>query len=199
VDGEIIVPDVDFETGAGAIRSYEPTPDAVFMIFDLPIIPEPFRLRYAYYMSLCHAHRDFPYEPVFHETIFNFSQLQDRFERVIERGLEGLVFKDPESFYSAGYTSLWLKMKRSDTIDLLVVDMYAGKGKYTGMLGGVICQIGPRTVRVGGGFTDEDRKYYWNFPSRIIGKIIEVSFQEKTNKGSLCHPNFEYLRYDKEA
>lgn len=51
--------------------------------------------------------------------------LQELFQEVIDDGDEGLVAKDPDSFYVPGSRDAdWLKMKKFTTIDLAVLGLY---------------------------------------------------------------------------
>ena len=199
VDGEILVPGIPFETGTGLIRRGEETPNAVFCMFDLPSYKKGFETRYLMYRKLYELYY---YDkaillPVYHKIIRNKQELESYYKYLLNQGYEGLVLKKPNSPYIRGYTAEWLKMKEKDTFDLKVVGMYEGKGKYKGMLGGLICKFGNREVKVGGGFTDIQRKNFWQFPGLIMSMTIEVSAQEKTNKRSLRNPNFVRVRYDK--
>jgi len=92
----------------------------------------------------------------------------------IERGCEGLVVKDPGSVYRAGAREWsWIKLKReyrsemTDTVDLVVVGAFHGRGKRAGVYGAYLVaaydQDGDmfRTVcKVGTGFTDEDLRNF---------------------------------------
>ncbi len=64
--------------------------------------------------------------------------LEDFFEDAISRGLEGIIAKDLSAPYIAGARKFaWIKLKRSykgsldDTLDLVIIGYYKGKGKRT--------------------------------------------------------------------
>jgi DNA ligase-1 len=97
-------------------------------------------------------------------------ELEEFFENSIENGLEGVVVKDPESSYIAGARKFsWIKMKRSykgmlsDTVDLVVVGYYRGKGMRSKFgFGGMLCaaynekrDMFETVSRIGSGFTEE--------------------------------------------
>ncbi len=98
----------------------------------------------------------------------------------IERGCEGLVVKDPGSNYRAGAREwAWIKLKReyrtemTDTVDLVIVGGFHGRGKRTGVYGAYLVAAYDkeadmfRTVcKVGTGFTDEDLKDFYEMMSR---------------------------------
>ncbi len=98
--------------------------------------------------------------------------LDAAFEQAITDGCEGLMCKSvgPASVYQAGNRGwLWIKLKRdyrtelSDTVDLVVVGAYAGRGRRAGVYGAVLlAAYDPaadvfRTVsKCGAGFSDAD-------------------------------------------
>jgi DNA ligase 1 len=98
--------------------------------------------------------------------------LDAAFEQAITDGCEGLMCKSvsPASVYQAGNRGwLWIKLKRdyrtelSDTLDLVVVGAYAGRGRRAGVYGAVLlAAYDPdadvfRTVsKCGAGFSDAD-------------------------------------------
>lgn len=99
-----------------------------------------------------------------------------------ELGHEGLILKQGD---------IRLKVKNRETYDVVVTGTYPGKGKYTGLLGGFITNLG----RVGSGLTDEQRKEYNT--EDIIGQTIEVDCMEMTPDGKFRHPRFVRVREDK--
>ncbi len=74
-------------------------------------------------------------------------QLEGYFESAIENGLEGIVAKDLNAPYVAGARKFsWIKMKRSykgemeDTVDLVIIGYYRGRGQRTEFkFGGLLC------------------------------------------------------------
>ncbi|MDH5794694.1 MAG: ATP-dependent DNA ligase [Candidatus Bathyarchaeota archaeon] len=100
------------------------------------------------------------------------AELERFFEEAIENGCEGLVCKSvsEDSVYQAGARGwLWIKYKRdyksemTDTVDLVVVGAFHGRGKRAGTYGAaLLAAYNPdndtfETVcKCGSGFTDED-------------------------------------------
>ena len=97
-------------------------------------------------------------------------EMEDFFESCVERGLEGIMAKDLKSPYIAGARKwAWIKYKRvmksqlSDTLDLVIVGYYKGRGKRASLgIGGILAAVYDpkddvfRTVaKVGSGFTEE--------------------------------------------
>ncbi len=101
----------------------------------------------------------------------DIAEIKEFFNKAIEDGCEGLVAKNtgPESIYRAGAREfLWIKYKRdyraemADTIDLVVVGAFAGKGRRKGTYGALLmAAYNPKKDRfetvckLGSGFTDE--------------------------------------------
>ena len=102
----------------------------------------------------------------------NASELEKFFLEAIEDGCEGLVCKSiaRDSVYQAGARGwLWIKYKRdyksemTDTVDLVIVGAFHGRGKRAGTYGAVLlATYNPETdtfetvTKCGTGFSDED-------------------------------------------
>ncbi len=99
-------------------------------------------------------------------------ELERFFHEAIENGCEGLVVKalGKEAVYRAGARGwLWIKLKRSyksemmDTVDLVVIGAFHGRGKRSGTYGALLMaaynkeeDVFQSVCKVGSGFTDED-------------------------------------------
>jgi DNA ligase 1 len=83
--------------------------------------------------------------------------VKEDFEKALKEGYEGLIIKDASSRYEAGKRSgNWLKIKRSETIDVNVI----GATRSTGSIafGALILEKdGQYFGKVGTGFSDTDR------------------------------------------
>lgn len=118
-------------------------------------------------------------------------------------GWEGLMLNLNNEYYVTKRTSGLLKIKEFFDADVLVKDIFEGTGKFKGTLGGIIVDYKGYTIRIGSGFTDADREYYWNNPREIIGKIVDISYFEETHNQknddiSLRFPTFISVRTDKD-
>jgi len=99
----------------------------------------------------------------------NENEIVDFLENSINSGCEGLMLKTPNAGYRAGARgSNWLKLKREyrnelgDSLDLVVIGAYFGKGRRTGLYGTLLLgtynpenDTFPSICKVGTGFTDE--------------------------------------------
>ena len=102
----------------------------------------------------------------------NPEELEKFFLEAVENGCEGLVCKSigSDSIYRAGARGwLWIKYKRdyksemTDTVDLVVVGAFHGKGRRAGTYGALLLaaynpenDIFKTVCKCGSGFTDED-------------------------------------------
>ncbi|EGT3659702.1 TPA: hypothetical protein SOL37_002672 [Clostridioides difficile] len=100
---------------------------------------------------------------------------------------EGIMINLADAPYECKRTKHLLKAKAFDTCDIKCVGVEEGTGKYKGILGNIICDYKGYRLGVGTGFTDEQRKYYFNNQDKIINHITEIKYREETNneKGEL--------------
>jgi DNA ligase-1 len=104
----------------------------------------------------------------------NLDELERFFEKAVESGCEGLICKSvaKDAVYQAGARGwLWIKYKRdyksemTDTVDLVVVGAFHGRGKRAGTYGALLLaaynpdiDMFETVTKCGTGFTDEDLK-----------------------------------------
>lgn len=92
-----------------------------------------------------------------------------------------------------------LKVKKFMSADCEIVGYEEGEGKLKGTLGAFVIDYKNNKVYVGSGFTDLQRKTYWQNRDEYIGRILEVKFKEeskdkKTGLISLQFPIFTCIR-----
>jgi len=133
--------------------------------------------------------------------VANLKQAYDIAEQHWNRGQEGVVIKSLEkAYYDKG---AMLKIKRSETVDLVVYDWWYGTGKYKETVGALCVGYYDKdkndivhVTRVNCG-TDEDRDWWRdNWPMNRL-TVLEVKAQEITDK-SLRHPVYIRIRKDKD-
>lgn len=123
------------------------------------------------------------------------------FKRYLADGLEGIILKDYKGIWEDKRTKSQIKFKGELECDLKIVAVEEGTGKYTGMLGAIVCESsdGIIKVNVGSGFNDAHRKTFRK--EDLLGKIVAIKYNSRTkNKSgeeSLFLPIFVEIREDK--
>lgn len=115
---------------------------------------------------------------------------------------EGLMINLADGKYECKRTSNLLKVKEFFDADVVVKNVFEGTGRLEHTLGGVIVDYKGHDVRVGTGFSQTDRDYYWERQEKLIGKVIQISYFEETHNQkddniSLRFPVFTCTRADK--
>lgn len=135
--------------------------------------------------------------------------IEQLFQMVRAKGFEGLVLRGPNGER--------LKVKATETHDVIVRKVLPGTGKHAGRMGSLLTDMG----KVGTGFSDEQRQWFGDnffFLNRQnhtaycdifqnaesltctcdrSGFVIEVKSMELTANGKFRHPRFIRVREDK--
>jgi DNA ligase-1 len=135
----------------------------------------------------------------------------DHFSEWITRsnqyGWEGLILRANEP-YKGKRSKDMLKWKTFNDAEYAVKDMefgpfryvLNGKEKEEKMLSCVTIEHKGYNVRVGSGFSIEQRQYFYNNPKELLGKIIRVNYFEETKNQdggiSLRFPTLAYIYGD---
>ena len=117
-------------------------------------------------------------------------ELERFFQEAVQLGCEGVMVKDLKAPYQAGARGFsWIKLKReyqaelTDTIDLVIIGAYHGRGRRAGKYGAFLLaaydpenDVFKATTKVGTGFTDEDLERFKELldPLRIPHKHPRV-------------------------
>lgn len=130
------------------------------------------------------------------------SVIPELLAEVEKDGNEGLMINTADGYYQTKRTSDLLKVKSFKSGDLHCVGVEEGSGRNEGRLGAILVEYKGGITKVGSGFSDTDRDYYWTHQDKIIGSIVEVKYFEeskdsKTNQVSLRFPTFVTVRTDK--
>ena len=121
----------------------------------------------------------------------------------IVNGYEGIMIKDPDSFYECKRSTTWLKLKPVIEISLEVKDFEEGTGRNSGKLGAIIAEGTDNDkffrLNIGSGFSDEQRESFWKDKNKLIGQIVEIKADSisKSQDGeywSLRFPRFKCFR-----
>lgn len=97
-----------------------------------------------------------------------------------ENNWEGLMYRNADVSYEYKRTNNLLKIKEMQDLEVKLVDMEIGTGKHEGRLGAFIADYRGNELKIGSGFTDEQREKYWNNKDEYIGKYVKVQYFEKT-------------------
>jgi DNA ligase 1 len=109
----------------------------------------------------------------------NEKALQAKLKQITAQGGEGLMLHKADAAITTGRSPVLLKLKPVSDAEGMVTAHIPGKGKYEGMLGALqIKTEDGHSVKIGTGFTDEQRK---NPPA--IGSTITYSYRDKTPSG----------------
>lgn len=127
----------------------------------------------------------------------DINKVYELLDEALELGYEGLILKADKPYVRKKSID-WVKVKKKDNLDVRVIDIEEGKGKYKNKIGALVCELdNGKIVRVGSGLTDEFRDYYWKNKNEIIDKYIEIEFMELTKDGIPRFPTFKMIREDK--
>lgn len=97
-----------------------------------------------------------------------------------ENNWEGLMVRNGLAPYEYKRTSNLLKMKNMQDTEVKLIEMIPGTGKYENVLGAFMADYNGFQLKIGSGFSDEQRAEYWNNRDKYIGKYVKVKYFEKT-------------------
>lgn len=122
-------------------------------------------------------------------------------DKMVREDKEGLMVNLDVPYKCKRHNGI-LKVKRFYTMDLPIIGCEEGSGRLTNRLGALVLDFMGNEVRVGSGFTDEERFWLWKRRESIIGTLCEVKYKEisqdkTTGAESLQFPVFVALRTDK--
>ena len=135
-------------------------------------------------------------------------ELQKFYGEALKDGWEGLIIRN-DTIYKGKRSKDLLKYKEFQDDEYIVENLEFGPFRYVQdnkeveevMLTCVMISHKKNEVRVGSGFTIEQRKDFYKNPNKILGKTILVQyFEETTNQDgniSLRFPTFKYLYGEK--
>ena len=130
------------------------------------------------------------------------SKITEILNEQVQKGEEGIMINITDAYYEFKRTDSLLKVKKFKSCDLRIVDMEVGTNKNSDRLGALICEYkNGNTVKVGSGFSYEQRLEFWTNKDKYIGSIVEISYFEETSNAngelSLRFPTFKDIRTDK--
>ena len=191
LDGELWIARGKFQSVTGLVRRKKPQmsqwANVKYMVFDALEIKDTFKNRLCYLKGL-----DLPghVRVVEHKLCGSAGQL-DKFEnKIIENGGEGVMLRDPISYYENKRSETLLKIKSHNAAEAVVVGYKPGQGKHKGKTGALICKNkNGVSFAVGSGLTDAERI---NPPRK--GAEITFLYQGLTDGGTPRHPTYLTVR-----
>lgn len=130
-------------------------------------------------------------EPYFHlvENIYEGNDLDvvmKELTKAKEKNWEGLMLRWCDSVYEFKRSKELLKVKPFQEMDVYIKGYEEGTNKNVGKLGAFICEIehptfGHLEMKVGSGYSDEDRVNYWEHKDELIGRVLEMQYFEVTS------------------
>jgi DNA ligase-1 len=199
LDGELWMDRGKFQETVAIVRQQIPGEGwrkLRYAVFDAPGLEKtPFRYRLEW-LSARILPAITPYAFVVpHTGCDGMTHLMNALHAVEKLGGEGLMLRDPESFYEVGRSSSLLKVKSSKDAEAVVIGYEPGKGKYAGQIGSLeVRDANGVTFHVGSGLPDDARRH--PYP---VGTLITYRYTGLTDNGLPRFPIFLGLCIDKQA
>jgi len=205
LDGELIVGSPTGEgvfnrTSSGVTR-IEGRPNFTYFVFDrhdLGHLPFHVRYRYAEHVSLAVS-------TVPHILISNILDMVNYETKCLELGYEGIMLRDPQGAYKHGRSTpaenILLKVKRFTDGEMRITGVLEGQKNLNvatvnalgetsrstekagmmpngqvGTILGVDLDTGEQVTAAAGRMNATERKYYWENPEKLMGKIAKYKY-----------------------
>lgn len=194
LDGELWGGRGYFQETVGTVKRQDYSGDwnkIVYVVFDCPSYEqEHFEWRQNHLKYLFELHTSKHWKVLKQKECKNLKDLKEFLAKVEAKGGEGIMLREPNSFYEKGRSHTLLKVKNFYDEEGFVVGHEPGKGKHKGRLGKLVVRR-PDGIEfgVGTGFSDKERE---SPPS--IGSKITYRYQELTDGGVPRFPSFVSAR-----
>jgi DNA ligase-1 len=193
IDGEVVSA-ANFNTLQSEMRGEDATFEGLFMAFDTLTIDEfkarqsdiPLRQRREVLRGLvnyveahnddCWVHLSYGLDNLNAQT--DQEQIMAFFEQQVQAGFEGIIVKNLNATYQFGRTNDWLKVKPTDTYDMVVEEVIEGEDRLVGTCGALVVSMTheDKFVRtnVGSGMDDALRAWIWAHRDQMVGQVFEI-------------------------
>lgn len=120
--------------------------------------------------------------------------------RITQMGGEGIMLNTINGRYEHKRSGELLKYKQVQFMDMKVVSVCGGTGKYEGLVGSLNCSLttadGKNIIcNVGSGLSDEQRFEWARELRKIVGKIVQIGYHEMTQSEENIGTNIYSLRF----
>jgi len=175
-----------------------------YMVYDIPHLNEPYIQRYDKLKTIMNNLQvkegfESPIQLSTHIIVKDHEHLAELYNQYTINGAEGIMLREPYSYYEEKRSKLLLKMKLNNDAEAIVKGYVLGSGKYKGLLGSLICDMDGKTFHIGTGFNDLMRNEYNDPESKYyipIGSIANFGYMELTKDGIPRHPVYRGIRTD---
>lgn len=195
LDGELWIDRKAFQRTVSIVRRHDASDqwrDVRFVVFDAPNQFGGFESRQkALTETLNEFHPKYA-SILIQSRCQGVEHLQGELARINSFGGEGLMLRQPESAYEIGRSHTLLKVKTFAEIDAQVIEHVPGKGRHKGRMGALLVKLSNGLeFNVGTGFSDAQRE-----APPAVGGVINVRYQELTDRGCPRFPSFVRVRSD---
>lgn len=127
----------------------------------------------------------------------SLQHLEEVHARNLSLGFEGSMVKANVP-YELKRSYSWMKIKPTLDMDVQIIGLEEGVGKFQGTLGALVC-VTPegKEFNMGVGFSDKERDEIWDFATNNHGLFLEITYQELTIDGVPRFARFKRWRPDK--
>jgi DNA ligase-1 len=199
LDGELFTERGKFQNTVSIVKKISPVNQEwrkiTFNVFDSPTLSGTYMERYTQLQSII---KDIPYVKLVTQTrVTSDKQMEELYKKVLEKGGEGLVLRNPSMNYIKKRTKDLLKVKPTDDNEGIIINMIEGKGKDTGRMGALVVELkNNRSIKfkIGTGFTDALRQNFWNKKQNYKNRLVTFSYKGLTNAGKPRHPVYVRMR-----
>ena len=165
-----------------------------YIVFDLPAVRYPFETRMLELEKLvkylCYQIPNCPIINIKNDRIISLDQIDELMSEIKNRGGEGLMLREPGSYYEGKRSNTLLKIKFEDDMECTITDYKSGTGKYSNILGAFECTDDNGNKFFVSGMNDQIRQDYLD--THPIGTKITIIYNGLTKNSIPRHPR--YLR-----
>ena len=180
LDGELWIGRSTFQKCVSVVRKQTPVDNewrlVQYLVFDAPALNLPFSKRLEK-LEEFFSKIDSPYIKLHKHVICKGPEhLLEEHERVEKLGGEGMMLREPQSYYEHRRSKTLLKVKKFDDDEATVIGHEPGTGRCAGMMGAIrVRNTQGVEFSIGSGFNDAQRRRPPKIGSKVTYKYQGVS------------------------